>query len=40
MVWDDDGVAGCEYGLDGKGEDDLLADVLDLVNERGENPSS
>ena len=40
MVWYDSGVAGCEHRLDCKGNDDLCADVLDLVNERGHYPST
>ena len=40
MVWDDSGIAGCEDGLDYEGNDDLLADMLDLMHERGQDPST
>jgi hypothetical protein len=40
VVGNDRGVAGCEDGLDYEGKDDLMADMLDLVDERRQDPSA
>src|SRR5262249_41140676 len=40
VVRDNGGVARGEDGLDHQGKDDLVADVLDFVDERGQDPSA